>query len=192
VVELIAEHGVSTAAIAQLFDRPAPLHVDLGCGDGTFLRAVAEEHRDFNFIGVERLLHRVRSSDRKAGELPHVRILRADTMLVLNHVLAPQSVSAFYLLFPDPWPKRRHHRRRLVTSQFLHAIQKRLTSSGALLVATDHDEYFSAIKRAAEKADGFDIVSDEWSLPPTTFEKKFAAAGVNIHRLVLRKTSPVM
>jgi tRNA (guanine-N7-)-methyltransferase len=191
VVELIAEQRVSGPVVAELFDRAAPLHVDLGCGDGTFLRALADQHPDFNFVGVERLLHRVRSSHRKAAELPHVRILRGDTMFVLTQVLTPESVSAFYLLFPDPWPKRRHHHRRVLTRQFLDAIRKCLTNSGLLAVATDHDEYFSAIKRTAEIAGGFNITSGEWGLPATTFEKRFAAAGKHIHRLALRKTSPV-
>jgi tRNA (guanine-N7-)-methyltransferase len=191
VVELIAEQSPSIATVEQLFDRSAPLHVDLGCGDGTLLRDMAAQHPQCNFVGVERLLHRVRSSDRKAAELSNVRILRGETMFVLHHVLAPESVSAFYLLFPDPWPKRRHHRRRLVTAEFLHAVAQRLTRAGSIFIATDHDEYFSAIKRAAEDASLLESVAAAWGLPQTTFEERFTAAGMRIHRLVLRKVSPV-
>ncbi|MFL6513995.1 MAG: tRNA (guanosine(46)-N7)-methyltransferase TrmB [Chthoniobacterales bacterium] len=191
-VDLIAEQSASITAAERLFGRPAPLHVDFGCGDGTLLRALAAQHPDCNFVGVERLLHRVRSSGRKAAELSNVRILRSETMFVLKHVLGPESVSAFYLLFPDPWPKRRHHRRRLVNSEFLDALAQRLTMSGSIFIATDHDEYFSAIKRLAETASTLDSVAGAWTLPQTTFEKRFTAAGMKIHRLVLRKTSPVM
>ena len=189
-IELEPEPNVSLD-LPQLFGRAASVHVDLGCGDGSFLRALAASRPRTNFLGIERLLHRVRSSDRKARELDNVRIIRSETMFVLRHLLPPESVEAFYLLFPDPWPKRRHHRRRLITSGFLETISSRLTTNGSLFIATDHDDYFAAIRRALSNATGFAIADSDWNLPVTTFEKKFIAAGTFIHRLELRKISPV-
>jgi tRNA (guanine-N7-)-methyltransferase len=177
--------------LPQLFARTAPVHVDLGCGDGSFLRALAASRPNTNFLGIERLLHRVRSSDRKAQELENVRIVRAETMFVLRHLLPPDSVEAFYLLFPDPWPKRRHHRRRLVTTGFLEAVAGCLTIDGSLFIATDHDDYFAAICRALSNTVELAIADSDWNLPPTTFEKKFVAAGTGIHRIEFRKVSPV-
>jgi tRNA (guanine-N7-)-methyltransferase len=190
VIEAPPEAKVSLD-LPQLFARTAPVHVDLGCGDGSFLRALAAQQPNANFLGIERLLHRVRSSDRKARELDNVQIVRAETMFVLRHLLSPNSVEAFYLLFPDPWPKRRHHRRRLVTTGFLEAIAACLTTGGSLFIATDHDDYFAAICRAVSKATEFAIADSDWNLPPTTFEKNFVAAGTGIHRLEFRKVSPV-
>jgi tRNA (guanine-N7-)-methyltransferase len=190
VIELLPETSVSLD-LSQLFERTAPVHVDLGCGDGSFLRALAAEQPHTNFLGIERLLHRVRSSDRKARELENVRIIRSETGFVLRHLLPPESVEIFYLLFPDPWPKRRHHRRRLVTTEFLEAISACLTNGGSLFIATDHDDYFAAIRRALSGATEFAMIGSDWNLPSTTFEKKFVASGTAIHRLELRKTSPV-
>jgi tRNA (guanine-N7-)-methyltransferase len=191
VLELVS-HQAGSLDLAQLVERPGPVHVDLGCGDGSFLRARAAEQPEANFIGIERLLRRVCSSNRKASELGNVRIIRAETMFVLRYILPPASVETFYLLFPDPWPKRRHHRRRIVTAEFLGAIHSRLTTGGSLFIATDDGEYFQSITRLARPLRSLAIVPNGWRLPATTFERKFIAAGAMIHRLELRKISPLI
>jgi len=123
--------------------------------------------------------------------LPNVRIIRSETLFVLRHLLAPDSVAAFYLLFPDPWPKRRHHRRRLVTTEFLDAIWECLTDGGKLFLATDHDDYFAAMRRSLSQTARFAPANSEWPLPASTFERRFLAAGTAIHRLELRKSTPL-
>jgi tRNA (guanine-N7-)-methyltransferase len=148
---------------------------------------------DQDFLGIERLLNRVRSSTRKAAQVENVRILRAETSFVVTHLLPAESIEAFYLLFPDPWPKRRHHRRRLVTQNFLGAIWTALIPTGSLTIATDHVDYFGSISQLITRSERFVLIDQEFlrSLPTTTFEKKFRAAGAPIHRLGLRKVSPV-
>jgi tRNA (guanine-N7-)-methyltransferase len=183
--------GPRLLELPRLFERDAPLQVDLGCGDGSFLQALAAQRPDRNFLGIERLLHRVCSSGRKAAQLPNVRIIRGDTMFLLRHWLPPRSVEVFYLLFPDPWPKRRHHRRRLVTTQFLEAIWTGLTNSGSLFIATDHDDYFGAIRQLLSRTPGFVPTNSHWKLPVSSFEKRFTVLGTRIHRVKLRKVSPV-
>jgi tRNA (guanine-N7-)-methyltransferase len=155
VIELTPQCQAAALDLGQVFGRVAPLHVDLGCGDGSFLQALAAENPDHNFLGIERLLRRVRKSDRKSATLPNVRIIRSETMFFVKHVLPPASVDSFYLLFPDPWPKRRHHRRRLVTVGFLDAIWRGLTDDGLLYLATDYDDYFAAIRRLLAPTTGF-------------------------------------
>jgi len=190
-VELIPESYLLPLDPAAIFGRTGLLEVDLGCGDGSFLRALATERPGINFLGIERLLRRVRSSERKARELSNVQIIRAETMFILRHLLPVESVHVFYLLFPDPWPKRRHHRRRLVTKEFLDATWNCLTSHGSLFLATDHDDYFAAICRLVKQTSRFAVANSDWNLPATSFEQKFAAAGAGIQRLELRKVSPV-
>ena len=190
-IELVPQSTATRIDFVDLFRRGAPIHVDLGCGDGSFLQALASEHPTRNFVGIERLLRRVRKSDRKAVLLPNVRIIRSETMFFLNHLLPTESVDCFYLLFPDPWPKRRHHRRRLVTPEFLDAIWNGLTASGLLYVATDHDDYFAAIRKLLKRTLQFVATNADRRLPATTFEKKFSGASTPIHRLTLRKVSPV-
>jgi tRNA (guanine-N7-)-methyltransferase len=193
VLELISD--IERLDLEKIFGRVAPLHVDLGCGDGTFLCAMAERMPEKNFIGIERLLHRVRSATRKASMIDHqnVRVLRLETSYVVRHLLPPGSVEVFYLLFPDPWPKRRHHRRRIVTPEFLTAIADALADQGVIHVATDQADYFEQILRLTDQSSDFEKVerNGDVDLPSTTFENKYKSAGAPIYRLELRKVSPV-
>jgi tRNA (guanine-N7-)-methyltransferase len=189
-IEFVPASITQPLDFSQLFSRAAPLEIDLGCGDGTFLTAVAAENPEHNFLGIERLLNRVRSLCRKAAraELRNVRVLRIDTTYALAHLISAGTVAVFHLLFPDPWPKRRHHRRRAVTREFLAAIDRALVPHGLLHIATDHAEYFDEIERASLAL--FTASREEIAFPQSTFERRFAATGAPIHRLVLRKISP--
>jgi tRNA (guanine-N7-)-methyltransferase len=178
--------------LEKIFGRKAPLRVDLGCGDGAFLCVLAQRMPEKNFLGIERLLGRIRSATRKAARLGNVRLLRVESSYAVHHLLPAESVETFYLLFPDPWPKRRHHRRRIVTPDFLNSVQSALEQNGVLRLATDQSDYFEHIVRLARNQSGFRIVDlKEADLPLTNFEQKFRAQGVPIHWLELRKVSPV-
>jgi tRNA (guanine-N7-)-methyltransferase len=191
---LVAELPVARLDLVQLFGRSAPLHVDLGCGDGSFLCEIAQQVPKKNFLGVERLTKRVEKVRRKAEEIENVRVLRADTLFAVRYLLPESSVETFYLLFPDPWPKRRHQFRRIFTHDFLNAIAAALEEHGILRVATDQLDYFHQIERLSRAHVQFQVVPrspDDAVLPITKFERKFREEGAPIYRLTLRKTSPV-
>ena len=175
----------------KIFGRKAPLHVDLGCGDGLFLCALAQRVPDKNFLGIERLLNRVRISARKAATLDNVRLLRMESSYAVRYLLPAESVERFYLLFPDPWPKRRHHRRRIVTPDFLSSIHSALQRSGSIYIATDDVDYFRKIKEFAESNPGFAIGDADVDLPQSKFGRIFRERGAPIQWLELRKVSPV-
>ena len=180
--------------VAELFGRNAPLHVDLGCGEGSFLCEMARRFPKRNFLGIERLAKRVEKVRRRAEEIENVRVLRADSLFAVRYLLPESSVETFYLLFPDPWPKRRHQFRRIFTRGFLDAIAVALERHGVLCVATDQLDYFGQIERLSRVHLQFQVVTwapDEGVLPVTKFERKFREQGAPIHRLTLRKTSPV-
>jgi tRNA (guanine-N7-)-methyltransferase len=177
--------------LEQIFGRKGPLHVDLGCGDGLFLCALAKRMPDKNFLGIERLHNRVRASARKAATLDNVRLLRMESFYAVRYLLPAESVERFYLLFPDPWPKRRHHRRRIVTQDFLGAIHAALQKDGSIYIATDDADYFANIKEVAQSSPGFAIADADVDLPSSKFELIFRRKGAPIHSLVLRKVSPV-
>jgi tRNA (guanine-N(7)-)-methyltransferase len=177
--------------LEKLFGRKAPLHVDLGCGDGSFLYALAQNMPDKNFLGIERLLGRIRNAARKAAKLGNVRLLRMESSYAVRYVLPAGSVETFYLLFPDPWPKRRHHRRRLVTSDFLSSVHTALKKNGIIYIATDHFDYFEKIKAIARSNPGFAIADVDVDLPLSGFGIIFRQESVPIHWLELRKVSPV-
>ena len=194
VIELVPEMQVARLDVAELFGRSAPLHVDLGCGDGSFLCEMARQFPKRNFLGIERLTKRVEKVRRKAEKIENVRVLRADTLFAVRYLLPKNSVETFYLLFPDPWPKRRHQFRRTFTRDFLDAVAEALDKHGVLRVATDQPDYFHQIERVSRAHRQFQVLPrspDDAVLPVTKFEKKFRDQGAPIYRLTLRKTSPV-
>ena len=191
-VKLIPESYVAALDLEKTFGRLAPLHVDLGCGDGSFISALAEKMPEKNFLGIERLLGRIRSTERKAATVCNVHLLRMESSYAVRYLLSAGSVETFYLLFPDPWPKRRHWRRRIVTGEFLRAISDALAENGRLLIATDHLDYFEKIKEIARSNPDFTVAPPGAAdLPVTKFEQQFRAQGAAIHWLELRKVSPV-
>jgi tRNA (guanine-N7-)-methyltransferase len=193
VIELIPESYVDRLNFEAIFGRIAALQVDLGCGDGSFLAALAEQMLEKNFLGIERLAGRIRSAARRAAGFDNVRVLRVETYYAVRYLLPSHSVEAFHLLFPDPWPKRRHHRRRIVTSDFLSAAATALAENGTLRIATDQSEYFEDIRRFAEQSRNLVPIKEDGhsDLPASSFEKHFKSAGTTIYRLELRKVSPV-
>ena len=194
VLELVPELQVARLDVAELFGRRAPLHVDLGCGDGSFLCEMAQQFPQTNFLGIERLTKRVERVRRKSEKIENVRVLCADSLSAVRYLLPESSVETFYLLFPDPWPKRRHHLRRIFTSDFLDAIAVALEDHGVFRVATDQFEYFQHIERISRAHLQFQVVprsADGAVLPTTKFERKFREQRLPIHRLILRKISRV-
>src|SRR5882757_1395017 len=158
VIELLPELHVASLEVAELFGRNAPLHIDLGCGDGSFLCEMARRFPKRNFLGIERLTKRVEKVRRKAEKIENVRVLRADTLFAVRYLLPKNSVETFYLLFPDPWPKRRHHFLRIFTRDFLEAIAVALKKHGILRVATDQLDYFHQIERVSRAHRQFQVL----------------------------------
>lgn len=193
-VELIPESYVKPLDLEKAFRRRGPLDVDLGCGDGSFLVAMAERHPERNFLGIERMHGRVEKVCRKAAKIGNVRVLHLETLYAVRFLLPENAVETFYLLFPDPWPKRRHQRRRVATSEFLDAIHRALRRHGALHIATDDRNYFAQIQRVAQSDPRF-VRLDNFGadpLPATRFQKRFEERGAPIYRFTLRKISPVI
>ena len=125
-----------------------PLEVDVGSGKGRFLLARASRHPEVNFLGIERMLERVRKVDnraRRAG-LDNVRLLRCEAYYAVTHLLPSASVRTYYIFHPDPWPKARHHDHRLFNPQFLDALHRTLEREGVVHVSTDHLPYFEEIR----------------------------------------------
>jgi tRNA (guanine-N7-)-methyltransferase len=192
VVGLIPDNYFAPLDLLKIYGRSAPLHVDLGCGDGMFLFALAQQMPEKDFLGTERLLHRVKKACRKAEKIDNMRVLRIESAYAVRHLLPAGSVEMFHLLFPDPWEKRRHHQRRIVGLDFLRDVHAALMADGVLRVVTDHREYFEQIQEVAARTQMFELTKNNGAAyPPSRFEEQFQQRGVEIHRLELRRISPV-
>lgn len=165
-----------------LFERKAPLALDLGCGNGAFLAALAAREPGLNVLGVEKKSYRVRQARRRAEGLPNARVAEGEVEEVLRG-LPPGSVARAYLLFSDPWPKRRHAVRRLVQAEFAGLLRAQLEPEGAFFFASDSADYASRaseVFRAAGWCVADWVVAEDW--PRTEFERRFLAEGLEVSR----------
>jgi len=189
-MELFPPSILEPLSLREIFQTDRLIEVDLGSGPGKFLVESALRFPERNFLGIERLLGRVRKTCRVASEigLTNLRVLRLELDYTVRYLLPGNSVWRFHLSFPDPWPKRRHHTRRIVDVEFLEAIYRSLIDGGELWIKTDHEAYFQQITKAAAVSDLWNSVDwvDE-GYPLTDFEKQFQAQQVPIYRLRLRK-----
>ncbi|MBU1693704.1 MAG: tRNA (guanosine(46)-N7)-methyltransferase TrmB [Verrucomicrobia bacterium] len=131
-----------------------PLEVDVGCGKGRFLLARAAAHPDADFLGVDRMIGRLHKIDRKAVRhgLTNIRWLRLDAYYAVTYMIPENSVTTYYIFFPDPWPKKRHREHRLFNAPFLDSLFRTLKAGGQVHFATDHLPYFDDVV-AVIKAD---------------------------------------
>lgn len=171
---------------SQVFDHSRPIEVDVGCGKGSFLLWAAQANPERNFLGIERQLGRLRRIDKKVRRLglQNVRLIRIEASYLIGNLIPGNSVHVYHIYFPDPWPKRRHHSRRLFTQGFVSDLRLTLHTGGTVNIATDFEEYFAQIRRGMMKAGGF-AEREPVAFPPeakTDFEREFLAAGKQISR----------
>jgi tRNA (guanine-N7-)-methyltransferase len=184
VVEL--DSIVEPLNLAQLFPKPQPLEVELGCGDASFLVEYARRQPERNFIGVERLLGRIRKLDskgRRAG-LTNLRGVRIESSYFLQYLLPPHSASALHIYFPDPWPKKRHHKNRLINERFPELARAALAPGGKVYLRTDAAEYFQQMTEVFAAGKNFRKIETPLELSKllTDFEREFLARGIQTLR----------
>jgi tRNA (guanine-N7-)-methyltransferase len=184
VVEL--DSIVEPLNLAQLFPKPQPLEVELGCGDASFLVEYARRQPERNFIGVERLLGRIRKLDRKGRRagLTNLRGVRIESSYFLQYLLPPHSASALHIYFPDPWPKKRHHKNRLINERFPELARAALAPGGKVYLRTDAADYFQQMTEIFAAGKNFRKIETplELSKLPTDFEREFLARGIQTLR----------
>ena len=176
--------------LAKLFPTPQALEVELGSGDGSFLVEYARRHTDHNFLGVERLLGRIRKLDRKGRRagLTNLRGLRIELNYFLEYLLPPGATTALHIYFPDPWPKRKHRRHRLINERFPALARQALAPGGTVYLRTDDEDYFQQMVTVFEPHHDFQQVETPGELVElmTDFEKDFVARGVRTLRTAYR------
>lgn len=181
---------------ADFFGNENPVEIEIGCGKGKFLTARALNNLAINFLGIDRVgkwLKRRKEQTEKRS-VSNIRFIKAEARVFLTKAISPESVSVFHIYFPDPWPKRRHHARRVVNADFFRLLYSRLKVGGLVEIATDDEDYFTAIKKSvattAELWDNARETRNERILDAmnkTNYELKWIMQGKPLFYLELKK-----
>ena len=179
--------------VAGLFPKAQPLEVELGCGDASFLVEYARRSPARNFIGVERLLGRLQKLDRKGrrdGRL-NLRGVRIESAYFLQYLLPAHAAAALHIYFPDPWPKKKHRRHRLINEAFPALARTALAPGGTVFLRTDDADYFSQMNEVFAAAKEFEKTGTPSELAEITtdFERDFNAQGIPTLRAAYRLRS---
>ena len=195
--ELLPRYGVTPAEpldFAQMFGRVAPVVLEIGSGMGETTAAIATAQPAVDFVAVEVHLPGIGALLRRieAGGLANLRVMRHDAVDVVTRMIAPGSLAGIHVFFPDPWPKKRHHKRRLLKASFVHELALCLAPGGVLHIATDWDDYaqealatLEAEPLLANTADGF--APRPAHRPLTRFETRGVKLGHEVRDLVFRR-----
>jgi tRNA (guanine-N7-)-methyltransferase len=158
----------------EIFDEPGPLHLEVGFGDGRYTVRRAQAHPSDRFVGLEistaSVMRAVRRVRREGAD--NVRLMKVGAQFAVRHLFGPGSLSSIVVNFPDPWPKERHTRNRLLQRPFFDLAASRLLPAGAVLLATDHPEYLDFARQHAVLSGLFHLEQRE--PPPEVFETKYA------------------
>ena len=164
--------------------------IDFGCGEGDSLIAFSKEFPKTYFIGIEKLLGRARKTKRKLQneKISNASIFRIDGEYALSWLFADKSIHRIYLLFPDPWQKRKHNKNRLLRPEILNQISRILKNKGDFILKTDDLSYFQQAEKICSKHKNFILVpSEEIYLPTTQFEKTWKKQSKVIYQLRAQK-----
>jgi tRNA (guanine-N7-)-methyltransferase len=181
----------------QIFGRRASVDIEIGCGKATFLLNEAARRPDVNYLGLEKANKYYRYSLDRVGRwgLKNIRIVRAEAAEFITKRVADASVACFHIYFPDPWPKRRHNKRRFFSPSNLEQLLRCLEPKGIIKIATDHKEYFEQIKLLITAKDyklrQIEFLPAGWADPDewvgTNFERKYLKEKRPIYTIATEK-----
>ncbi len=197
---LFPRFGVSLSQgpldLEALFGRSAPKILEIGFGNGASLATMAAQHPQNDYFGIE--VHRPGAGNLllqiEAQGLTNIRVSHDDAIEVLQQQIPDQSLDAIYLFFPDPWHKRKHHKRRIVQSDFVQLIRRKLEPGGIFHMATDWQHYAQHMMKVMSAAEGFENTAgvDQYTSRPeyrpmTKFEQRGHRLGHGVWDLIFRR-----
>jgi tRNA (guanine-N7-)-methyltransferase len=176
--------------LREVFGNDHPVALEIGSGKGRFLLSSAAERPEMNFIGIEKSLHYHRVIRERASKrhLTNIRLVNHDAFLVLRDMLADASIAEIHIYFPDPWPRRRDQKRRIIRPEVLQEIGRVLVPGGGGVYVTDHREYFDVAAPVIEQ-----FFPAERRIPQpdeparTNYEAKYRAEGRAIFEVRFRR-----
>jgi len=185
--------GIFTpVVIADFFGKEGPIEIEIGCGKGGFLVEYCERHPEIPFIGLEweaEIAHLVAKRLDKRPQLKHTRVLLGDAFYFFRDYLPDNCTGIFHMYFPDPWPKKRHHKNRLMGPAFMELVRQKSIPGATFYWGTDHEEYNGEARALFATLPWLKVVHD--NAPPTegimtNFEKKYRKQGKPIYRCQLQ------
>ena len=196
-VSLNREDLAGKVDFGHVFGREGPVHIEVGTGRGTFLVNEAKARPEVDFLGIEWARKYYRYAVDRIGRrgLTNVRIIRTDAAYFIGEFVPDDSVDCFHIYFPDPWPKKRHHKRRFVSAENVGQLLRCLKTGGELRIATDHAEYFEVIEQLiAERSERLERIefsatagAEPAELTGTNYERKYIKDLRQIHGIAARK-----
>ena len=196
--ELLPRYGIPYALqpldLDRAFGRSAPRFLEIGFGMGETTAQIAAAHPQNDYLGIEVHSPGVGSLLKRIGELglTNIRIIQHDAVEVIEHMLAPDSLDGAHIFFPDPWPKKRHHKRRLVQPPFVALLVSRLKVDGYVHLATDWFDYAEQMLAVLRAEPALENTADGYSprpawRPQTKFESRGVKLGHGVWDLVFRR-----
>ncbi len=178
----------------DLFGNDNPVIIEIGFGMGSATFQIAQERGELNFLGIEVFLTGFAKLLNRIGQrgLKNIKVMRFDAVEVLEKMIEENSVAGFHIFFPDPWPKKRHHKRRLIQAPFVELLTHKLKEGGYIYAVTDWQEYGEQILEVmgensslVNPSNGF-AQRQKWR-PVTSFERKGVAQGHQIYEVWVEK-----
>jgi len=189
------EFAPTPLAFDTVFGRRAPTVLEIGFGMGETTASIAAAHPHLDYLGIEVHTPGVGSLLRQIEDLglTNVRVVQHDAVEVVDEMIAPASLAGIHVFFPDPWPKKRHHKRRLVQVDFARLLATRLAIGGYLHVATDWEEYAAWILEVLAAVPALANTAERYAprpeyRPQTKFERRGLRLGHTVHDIVFRRT----
>ena len=194
-IGLVAEAISKPIDWTILYGNDHPVELEIGMGKGTFLTEQAKSRTDVNFFGIEwaNWFWRYASDRLRRNDCVNARTIRAEAGFFLREFVPAESLSVIHIYFPDPWPKARHNKRRLIQPAFMPLVERVLVRGGLLQIVTDHQDYFQQIEPTV-KGSNLEIIdynrpgsAGDGEFVGTNFERKYRREGRPFYAIAGRK-----
>lgn len=198
-IAVIPENIAGRADFDIIFGRSAPVEMEVGSGKGTFLLTEAKAFPEKNFFGIEwaNKYYKYAVDRLHRWGIKNVRLMRTDAATFISEHIPDASIDVFHLYFPDPWPKKKHHKRRFFCDENLVQLRRILKPAGIINIATDHADYFEQMTDVAGRAvkegtfEEIDFIrpagAKDSEIVGTNYERKYIKEGRSTYTLALRK-----
>ncbi len=181
----------------RLFGNHNPVEMEIGCGKGRFIIKSARQNPAVNYFGIERAgtYYRILKERALKAGVDNIRLHNGEADYFVRKYVPRPSVQAYHIFFPDPWPKKRHHKRRLVQASFVEAARETLVAGGCIYYATDFEDYFQQMVAVSRACPGLEeascrVIRPEEADPEeaaTNYERKYLLQGRTIYKAAYKK-----